>query len=63
MMAWRSSPQLKRKTRIEAAVMARACCVPVDSFDAVLCYRQELSRRVLELESRHLQRFMRSVQA
>ncbi len=49
---------------IEAAVDGtRLLAVPVDSFDAVLAIDQDFSRRVLELESRHLQRFMRSVQA
>ncbi|MCT0200279.1 cyclic nucleotide-binding domain-containing protein [Synechococcus sp. CS-1325] len=41
----------------------RLLAVPVDSFDAMLDQDHDLGRRVLELESRHLQRFMRSVQA
>ena len=41
----------------------RLLAVPVDCFDAMLDHDQDLSRRVLELESRQLQRFMRSVQS
>ncbi len=40
----------------------RLLAVPVDGFDAMLDHDQDFARRVLELESRQLQRLMRSVQ-
>jgi CRP-like cAMP-binding protein len=36
--------------------------VPVDAFDAFLDRDRDFARRVLELESRQLQKFMRSFQ-
>jgi hypothetical protein len=39
----------------------RLLAVPVDSFDAMLDRDSDFSRRVLELESRQLQRFMKAV--
>jgi hypothetical protein len=41
----------------------RLLAVPVDSFDTMLDRDSDFSRRVLALESRQLQRFMRSVQS
>ena len=41
----------------------RLLAVPVDSFDAMLDRDSDFSRRVLELESRQLQRFMKAVGA
>jgi hypothetical protein len=41
----------------------RLLAVPVESFDAMLDRDPDFTRRVLELESRQLQRFMRSVRA
>lgn len=40
----------------------RILAIPVDSFDALLDRDRDFARRVLELESRQLQRFIRSVQ-
>jgi CRP-like cAMP-binding protein len=41
----------------------RLLAVPVDGFDAVLERDRDFARRVLELESRHLQSLMRSLQS
>jgi CRP-like cAMP-binding protein len=41
----------------------RILAVPVEAFDDLLDYDPDFARRVLELESRHLQRFMRSLQS
>jgi hypothetical protein len=41
----------------------RVLAVPVDAFDAMLDRDPDFARRVLELESRQLQRFMRSVRS
>lgn len=41
----------------------RLLAVPVDGFDAVLERDHDFARRVLELESRHLQSLMRSLQS
>jgi len=42
--------------------MTRILAIPVDAFDDLLDQDPDFARRVLELESRQLQRFMRSVQ-
>lgn len=41
----------------------RLLAVPVDGFDAVLERDPDFARRVLQLESRHLQSLMRSLQS
>jgi CRP-like cAMP-binding protein len=48
-------------TIVADSAMARILAVPVDTFDALLDSDRDFARRVLELESRQLQRFMHSL--
>ncbi len=50
-----------RNTIIADSDATRILAVPVEAFDDLLERDPDLSRRVLELEGHHLQRFMRSV--
>jgi CRP-like cAMP-binding protein len=50
-----------KNTIIAASETTRILAIPVDSFDALLDRDRDFARRVLELESRQLQRFIRSV--
>jgi CRP-like cAMP-binding protein len=50
-------------TIIAASEKTRILAISVDAFDDLLDHDHDFARRVLELESRHLQRFVRSVQA
>jgi 4Fe-4S binding domain len=49
-------------TIIAASEKTRILAISVDAFDDLLDHDHDFARRVLELESRHLQRFVRSVQ-
>jgi hypothetical protein len=49
-------------TIVAASEHTRILAIPVDAFDDLLDQDPDFARRVLELESRQLQRFMRSVQ-
>lgn len=49
-------------TIIADSEKTRILAIPVDAFDDLLDHDPDFARRVLELESRQLQRFMRSVQ-
>lgn len=51
-----------KNTIIASSDTTRILAVPVNAFDDLLEQDQDFARRVLELESRHLQRFMRSLQ-
>jgi CRP-like cAMP-binding protein len=51
-----------KNTIIADSEITRILAVPVDTFDALLDRDRDFARRVLELESRQLQRFMRSLQ-
>jgi Cyclic nucleotide-binding domain len=51
-----------KNTIIADSKITRILAVPVDAFDDLLDYDPDFARRVLELESRHLQKFMRSLQ-
>jgi CRP-like cAMP-binding protein len=51
-----------KSTIIATSETTRILAIPVDSFDALLDRDPDFARRVLELESRQLQRFIRSVQ-
>jgi CRP-like cAMP-binding protein len=51
-----------KNTIIASSDITRILAVPVNAFDDLLERDQDFARRVLELESRHLQRFMRSLQ-
>ena len=48
-------------TIIAAQDITRILAVPVDTFDDLFDLDHDFARRVLELESRQLQRFMRSI--
>lgn len=50
------------KNTIIAESKARILAIPVDTFDDLLDLDPDFTRRVIELESRQLQRFMRSLQ-
>jgi CRP-like cAMP-binding protein len=50
-------------TIIAESEKTRILAIPVDAFDDLLDNDPDFARRVLELESRQLQRFMRSVQS
>lgn len=50
-----------QNTIIADSTVTRILAVPVDTFDALLDRDRDFARRVLELESRQLQRFMRSL--
>ncbi|MEA5418572.1 cyclic nucleotide-binding domain-containing protein [Spirulina sp. CCNP1310] len=50
-------------TIVADSEITRILAIPVDAFDDLLDHDPDFARRVLELESRQLQRFMRSVQA
>jgi CRP-like cAMP-binding protein len=52
-----------KNTIIASSDITRILAVPVNAFDDLLERDQDFARRVLELESRHLQRFMRSLQS
>jgi CRP-like cAMP-binding protein len=49
-------------TIIADSEKTRILAISVDAFDDLLDHDPDFARRVLELESRQLQRFMRSVQ-
>jgi CRP-like cAMP-binding protein len=51
-----------KNTIIASGDITRILAVPVNAFDDLLELDQDFARRVLELESRHLQRFVRSLQ-
>lgn len=51
-----------KNTIIADSDVTRILTVPVDTFDDFLELDRDFARRVLELESRQLQRFMRSLQ-
>ncbi len=51
-----------KNTIIADSSVTRILAVPVDAFDDLLDHDPDFARRVLELESRHLQKFMRSLQ-
>ena len=51
-----------QNTIIAESEVTRILAVPVDAFDAFLDRDRDFARRVLELESRQLQKFMRSFQ-
>jgi CRP-like cAMP-binding protein len=51
-----------QNTIIAESEITRILAVPVDAFDAFLDRDRDFARRVLELESRQLQKFMRSFQ-
>jgi CRP-like cAMP-binding protein len=51
-----------KNTIIANSDITRILAVPVNAFDNLLELDQDFARRVLELESRHLQRFVRSLQ-
>lgn len=50
-------------TIVAASESTRILAIPVDTFDNLLDHDPDFARRVLELESRQLQRFVRSVQS
>jgi Cyclic nucleotide-binding domain/4Fe-4S binding domain len=50
-----------KNTIIAASNVTRILAVPVAAFDDLLDRDPDFARRVLELESRHLQKFMRSI--
>lgn len=52
-----------KNTIIADSQVTRILAIPVDGFDDLLDRDHDFARRVLELESRQLQRFMRSLQA
>ncbi len=52
-----------KNTIIASSEITRILAVPVNAFDDLLERDQDFARRVLELESRHLQRFMQSLQS
>jgi CRP-like cAMP-binding protein len=49
-------------TIVAQSEITRILAIPVDTFDDLLDHDQDFARRVLELESRQLQRFIRSLQ-
>jgi hypothetical protein len=51
-----------KNTIIADSNVTRILAVPVEAFDDLLDRDPDFARRVLELESRHLQKFMRSLQ-
>ncbi|WP_310481282.1 cyclic nucleotide-binding domain-containing protein [Chamaesiphon sp. VAR_48_metabat_403] len=51
-----------QNTIVASSDLTRILAVPVNAFDDLLDRDRDFSRRVLELESRQLQRFMRSLQ-
>jgi CRP-like cAMP-binding protein len=51
-----------KNTIVASSELTRILAVPVNTFDDLLDRDRDFSRRVLELESRQLQRFMRSLQ-
>ncbi len=51
-----------KNTIIADSNITRVIAVPVAAFDDLLVGDPDFARRVLELESRHLQKFMRSIQ-
>jgi CRP-like cAMP-binding protein len=51
-----------KNTIIADSKVTRILAIPVDSFDDLLDRDHDFARRVLELESRQLQRFMISLQ-
>lgn len=51
-----------RNTIVANSEVTRILAIPVDAFDDLLDLDHDFARRVLELESRQLQRFMRSLQ-
>jgi CRP-like cAMP-binding protein/polyferredoxin len=51
-----------KNTIIASSQVTRILSIPVDAFDNLLDRDHDFARRVLELESRQLQRFMRSLQ-
>jgi CRP-like cAMP-binding protein len=51
-----------KNTIVADSEATRILAVPVNAFDDLLDRDRDFSRRVLELESRQLQRFMRSLQ-
>jgi CRP-like cAMP-binding protein len=52
-----------KNTITASSDITRILAVPVNAFDDLLELDQDFARRVLELESRHLQRFVRSLQS
>jgi CRP-like cAMP-binding protein len=52
-----------KNTIIASNDITRILALPVNAFDDLLELDQDFARRVLELESRHLQRFVRSLQS
>jgi len=52
-----------QNTIVASSDLTRILAVPVNAFDDLLDRDRDFSRRVLELESRQLQRFMRSLQS
>jgi CRP-like cAMP-binding protein len=51
-----------KNTIVAEGDFTRILAVPVSAFDDLLDRDRDFARRVLELESRQLQRFMRSLQ-
>lgn len=51
-----------KNTIVADSDITRILAVPVDAFDDLLTADPDFARRVLELESRQLQQFMRSLQ-
>ena len=51
-----------KNTIVADSNITRVIAVPVEAFDDLLDRDPDFARRVLELESRHLQKFMRSIQ-